>query len=550
MLNSPLKVGIFLDSNDPPEWVCRIIREIEDYSFASVSLILTPKNSVPETLVNARFKNILYRLYSKVEEQRLSVNGKTLHMIMQPGELSTTYKLHEFNTEDPSHYILDKVRNAELDVLINLSNSDLNDVFSGLSRLGVWQLCYGISEKGYRKKPDGFWENYYRSPIMDCMLVRQQPVGENIEILYQASFATEENRSALFNRIQAYLHSAEIIPRKLRELYELGDETFHTDLSKVKRLENNQLHAAEIPKPNNLQMFFFFLERVKKSIANRFLRQVCYMQWTLRYRFGQGISMDFNDYNELIPTGDGWWADPFLVYENDTYHLFFEDALLDKNNANISVISIQKDGTITEPRPCLVRPYHLSYPFVFEWEGDYYMMPESKGNNTVEVYKATRFPDQWEFHTNLMENIEAVDNTLYFHDGKWWMFNSIRKQKGVSIDNELSIFYADSPLSTNWTPHPLNPVITDVRRARPAGRIYEYEGKIIRPSQDGSVRYGYGLRLNEIVTLTETDYQEREVEYIEPLWDKKALGTHTIAHEHELTVIDVFEWRPRMFQRI
>ena len=51
-------------------------------------------------------------------------------------------------------------------------------------------------------------------------------------------------------------------------------------------------------------------------------------------------------------------------------------------------------------------------------------------------------------------------------------------------------------------------------------------------------RYGYGIKLNEIVTLTENDYSEREIAFIEPKWDKKLKGVHTLCHENRLTMID------------
>lgn len=544
-----LKIGFVLDSDRPNAWVIRILEEIEKAHYAHTSVLLLIDKAELDSQESTA-ERLFYRLYSSLEERRLSGHGKQLAKLLQPSSLPDELSVLDCDPLTPDQAFKQQVREYELDVIINLSQVDLDPAYRGLARLGVWQLCYGQDLQGFRNHPDGFWENYHRSPVMDCMLVRQTSASSTTDILYHVTFATEENRSALFNRIQAYIYSAEIIPRKLRELHEQGETLFHDSLDSLPILPKENVHAASLPRPSNVQMLRFLLERFRSSLGTRFLSKTCHLQWTLRYRIGQGISTNFEDYKELIPTRDGWWADPFLVFDKGQYHLFFEDALLDKNNANISVISIAEDGTMSDPQPCLVRPYHLSYPFVFEWEGEYYMIPESKGNRTIEMYRAKQFPHEWEFHMNLMEDVEAVDTTLFFHEDKWWLFTNLRAQRGLSIDNELSIFYADSPLSTNWTPHPKNPVITDVRRARPAGRIYEFEGKTIRPSQDGSVRYGYGMRLNEITLLTETDYQEREVEYIEPNWGKRLRGTHTIAHANDMTVIDVLEWRPRATQRV
>jgi hypothetical protein len=86
----------------------------------------------------------------------------------------------------------------------------------------------------------------------------------------------------------------------------------------------------------------------------------------------------------------------------------------------------------------------------------------------------------------------------------------------------------------------MNPVISDVKRARPAGKIFERNGQLIRPSQCCNPWYGYGIKLNEIVVLTENDYSEREIAFIEPKWDKKLNGVHTFCHENRLTMIDGF----------
>lgn len=552
MYRHQIRIGLIIDSGYIPDWVCQIINEINQSNNASIEAVIISSNTEKlnfELTKKPYRKNILYSLYCRLENRRWSGVTDTYAGTTNCEMVYNGKDYINISVENPEMIDLQRLRASNLDLFINFSCSNVSDQIIRCVKSGLWSLCYGYGGKYYQKAPIGFWESYDNSPTMECMLISTHNDFDNDKVLYQISYATNEYRSALMNRNQAFQHSARIIPKKLNELYELGTETFHTALTKAKTIDNSQINNDRIREPNNTEMLKFFIERVQNSVKMRLLYSLFNLQWTLKYRIGKGISRDFTQYKKLVPTRGGWWADPFIVYHEDTYHLFFEDALYDKNNADISVISIKQDGTASDPRPCLVRPYHLSYPFVFFWEGHYYMIPESKSNKTIEIYKATRFPDEWEFHGNLMENIEAVDTTLYFHNNKWWLFTNIMQQRNFSIDNELSIFYADSPLGNDWIPHAMNPVISDVRRARPAGRIYEHEGKIIRPSQDGSVRYGYGIRLNEIITLTETEYQEREIEFIEPSWRKMLWGTHTIAHTGDLTVIDVLEWRPRFLQK-
>ncbi len=214
------------------------------------------------------------------------------------------------------------------------------------------------------------------------------------------------------------------------------------------------------------------------------------------------------------------------------------DYLFEEQKGHISLLIIDGDGNYDNPVKVLERPYHMSYPFVFEWENELHMVPETGGNRTVELYRCTEFPYKWELVMNLMENVEAYEATLFYHGNKWWIFANMIENRGASSWDELFLFHSENLLSTDWIPHPLNPVISDVKSARPAGKIFEQNGKLYRPSQNSSVRYGYGFNINEITTLDEHEYLEQVIAVAEPKWNKDILATHTFNYDHGLSVID------------
>ena len=111
---------------------------------------------------------------------------------------------------------------------------------------------------------------------------------------------------------------------------------------------------------------------------------------------------------------------------------------------------------------------------------------------------------------------------------------------------ELFLFYADDLFSGDWKAHPQNPIISDVKSARPAGSLFVKDGKLIRPSQDCSKGYGHGIDLNEIEVLSETEYRERRILSIRPDWDKRIVATHTFASCGDLTVIDAMTYARKM----
>jgi len=110
--------------------------------------------------------------------------------------------------------------------------------------------------------------------------------------------------------------------------------------------------------------------------------------------------------------------------------------------------------------------------------------------------------------------------------------------------NELSLFWANS-LFGPWQPHPKNPVVCDVRRARPAGSLFFDQGSLIRPAQDCTARYGYAISLNRVDELSETDYREVPVATILPDWMDGIHATHTFNRLSGITVLDARSRVPR-----
>lgn len=281
------------------------------------------------------------------------------------------------------------------------------------------------------------------------------------------------------------------------------------------------------------------LSRIQKKIRSYFFLD----QWIVLLAPGNGYkSLSWNDFKPLIPPIDRFWADPFIWVREDIYYVFIEELLYSTHRGRIACLTLDKDMNILSNRVVLEKPYHLSYPFLFEHEGQLFMIPETKENNGVELYRCTSFPDQWEFEKTLIGNVYAVDATLVKARDKWWLFSNFQTEDGSTWD-ALHLYYADHPLSDKWTPHPLNPIVKDVHSARPAGRIFADNGKLIRPSQDCSVRYGYAISFNSIVTLTETDYAETCEQTFKPPLNGPVLATHTFNSLAGLTAIDAIRRR-------
>lgn len=251
---------------------------------------------------------------------------------------------------------------------------------------------------------------------------------------------------------------------------------------------------------------------------------------------------------KLIAPGDRYWADPFGWKGKGQFFVFCEEVFYRERKGHISVLSVDvHTGIVAAAQSVVEEPYHLSYPFLFEFEGTLYMLPESGFSNVLNLYRCVEFPERWEKVRPLFEGVQYYDPTLHEHEGRWWLFVTVRNPRRLQLpDHDLLLFSAESPLAEQWTPHPANPVVRSFRRARPGGRIFSANGKLYRPSQNCLFRYGASLNINEIVRLDSEGYEERLVKDLRPSWDASYVGLHHLDWHEGVVLMDAHRVIPRM----
>ena len=295
----------------------------------------------------------------------------------------------------------------------------------------------------------------------------------------------------------------------------------------------------EAVRKNQFELSKLTFSNLKRSLKFRIENKIYFDQWILLFHFGK--SRDFKSlekFDKIIPPKDRFWTDPHIFFKNNIYYIFFEEYFYKNKKGHISLIKMDEKGNYSNPTKILEEPFHLSYPFIFEYQGELYMVPETHSKKTIQTYRCTKFPEKWEFHKILFKNIDAVDSTIFFHDDKWWMFTGIASNGNLNWDH-LCLFYSEDPLSCNWIPHLKNPITSDKRNSRPAGGIFINNGSLFRPAQNSSdEEYGKGIVINQIELLNEREYLEEKIDSIEPSWDKDVKGIHTINSVNKLTIFD------------
>ena len=199
-------------------------------------------------------------------------------------------------------------------------------------------------------------------------------------------------------------------------------------------------------------------------------------------------------------------ADPFMVKDYSTWYMFFEVMNSRTHQGDIG-LAISNDGSNWIYKQIVLDElFHLSYPYVFKWKNEYYMIPESHQANSVRLYKAVDFPKKWSFVRTLLYG-DYLDSSIFRHAGRWWIFT----ESSQGGNNTLRLYYADD-LTEPWIEHTKSPIIEgDANIARPGGRVVVFDGLIVRYAQDDDSTYGNQVLAFEITELTTLSYEEEQV---------------------------------------
>ena len=240
-------------------------------------------------------------------------------------------------------------------------------------------------------------------------------------------------------------------------------------------------------------------------------------------------------YHRLTDDGQRFYADPFPWSRDGRAYVFMEEYPYATSRGIISVSQLIQ-GKLTTPHCVLEQDVHLSYPFLVEEQGVVYMIPETSSRDTVELWQCTSFPNKWELNRILISGENLFDVTLVKKDETWFMF-AAQMQRWTSSWDALVIWWAPS-LFGPWVPHRANPVVVDVRAARPAGNLLYSRGRLLRPAQNCADRYGAALTIAVVEDLSRLSYRQTVVGAVRPM--PPFAGLHTYNRSTNIEVVDIF----------
>ena len=262
---------------------------------------------------------------------------------------------------------------------------------------------------------------------------------------------------------------------------------------------------------------------------------------------------NYNHFKQIkFPFSKRFWpADPFLIEYKDKLYLFYElfDNVMEKG---VIAYSVLEGNIASKPNIILDKPYHLSFPNIFVYNDEFYMIPETAENKRIELYKSTDFPDTWHLERILVDNICACDSDVLINGDIALLYTSI-------IDKNLSncpwcyvrnnLFSLTSKQCTNLNKQALPIGDFGIRNG---GKFISKKDILIRVGQDcTNGEYGKGLvfwKVNnemmdeELLLHIPCSLIDSIVDWDDPKHGKLK-GAHTYNVTENFEVIDMSEFR-------
>lgn len=551
MKDNSLKIGLLTNDRIIPDWVFDCLNKIRQSSFAELSLIVLKHSGSDQSKhfqSNDYRPSLIFSLYSRFEHlafrpkpnafEPKNIDALGLERLPQVLLYPNSPAGHNPNQS------LEIIRSLHIDVLFKPGPEPVNSALASCAKYGVWSFHPSPANNNYTDFA-GISEVLDAKGTTLVRLIKLKDKRSNDEILHASSFCTNEN-SINWNRHHYFWKASSILLSQLDQLYRLGPQKFFA-LAKIKQAKTGIEQQKHSGPPGNYEFFIRIVRLFWRFVKRKTAAWFYFNQWILLFDINGAnnitngsnhVAICTKNLKRIMPGNDRLWADPFIIERNNSYFVFFEEMLYKEQKGRIAVMEIDKNGKCHKPQKALERNHHLSYPFLFEEDDNLYMLPESSQNKSVDLYKCTDFPLGWEYSSNLLSNVEAADSTLFKHNNKYWLFTSAREHPAASINDNLYLFFSNSLENGIWHPHPLNPIVSCVEAARPAGRVFMKGNKIFRPAQNASKYYGYGIQIMEIIKLSEDEYEEKHVHSIHPGWSNDVIGTHTYNFSGQMTVID------------
>lgn len=553
-MNGRLKVGLIVDQEDLSKfdyelvrwasstesiWISHLIVQTRSPPLNKRSLIERILRTNPIEFVRNLIWQTLWMIKGRLEARNLAefpefrdftakfATGQTVPgRIFVTPQVSRTGFVHRFSEED-----LHKIQAERFDLLIRGGSGILRGEILRSARLGVLSFHHGDNRVN-RGGPAGFWEVYHAAPMTGFVVQRLTEELDGGDVVLRGLVPTQ--RSHMLNRALLFAKSYRQLQKLLIRIAETGE---------LPEFEEHVPYTGPLyVRPGVRQITGYLVKRTEDSVVSR-IRDLRGLKerWGVSYvrshwrnaAYWRGTPLDMKPGHFL--------ADPFVVSREGRTCVFVEDYVYRTGKAHISVFELGVAGAC-EIGIALEEPYHLSFPFLFEYQGELFMCPESFQAQEIRIYRCAEFPLRWELETVAMRGAAAADTMIFPYQGRWWLFSNISESEPHVFSTELHVFVAPDPLSGRWSPHRRNPVLVNSDCARNGGLLCDGD-QIFRVGQkQGFGSYGASAQVMRILKLNDFEYAEEPVCALTPAFRRGLRGTHHLHSDGVYSVWDHKRW--------
>jgi len=422
---------------------------------------------------------------------------------------------------------------APVDVIIDFGTQPARgSAMTPYARHGIWRYHFGDR----RRYPlgSGFLREIIDGiPLTGVELIRLgRTVADDVTLL-RAVFRTATIPSRQANRFGPLWGTRHFAIQGLWALRHASPEAWVTP-------ETQEISAPPVGRfPTATQFGRWLLGEIGGRAFPLIRRVDRPLRWRIAIRrtrvplHGDASRRSLQSFRWLEPPAGSQWADPVICQRDGETWLFFEELVDPSRVGHICCGRVTPEGDLVEVRSVLQQPHHLSFPQIIAADGEVFMLPECAQGGGVDLYRAIRFPDTWVLEKRLLD-FRCVDSSIFKASGLWWMTTSPQVVPGHT---PITWLLRADRITGPWTFQPGGVVASDVRVARGAGSVFEQAGRLIRPSQDCSVSYGYALVLNEVLSLN-GPYREQTVCRVDPGWMPRLRGVHSYSRVGDFEAID------------
>lgn len=495
-----------------------------------------------------KYKSI-YKLFSHVYFKiQTKIELKVLDFLIKDKSYFKKFTIDDLNCSS----IVDVKGNySKSELVVRLSKEDINKIelenlelllrvntpgiikggILNAAKFGVVSFHHG-DNRWNRGSPPAFWEVYLKKPSTGFIIQILNETLDGGTVCFRGNTYTiptfwQYNYYNIKNESYSYMLSFILKIKKDGFIKSEDAQIFYDKL-----LFAPQFH--EIVK----YQFNIVFRIIKKTIDKIFGIDD---EWTVHFIKSDYKSLIMSKATKVKNPKGRFFADPFVVSHNNRNIIFVEDYNYKSRKGKISAIELLPKNEYKLLGVAIDEEFHMSYPYVFKYEDELYMMPETAEIKSIRLYKCVDFPLKWKYQYDLVSNVDAVDSTIHYINNKYWLFTNLNYNSSEH-NSILECYFADTPLSKTWEPHSNNPVMFE-NGGRNGGYVLDDNCNVLVSQKYGFDRYGKSLNLKELVSLDKDSFNTKDIINLNPNFDKEMIGLHHLNSNQVYTCFDTLRRR-------